>query len=140
MVNNVNYLISGDDDGNLIVFNLIDFSICYRLKHKREVISISISPDELSFATGGFDKTVQIWNLSKGSNLGKYFHVGPVYKIMYYDDLIISCSKDKMIRMFKVSKNKVISDLSVDDEIYDFDYSCNLLITGLKNSKVNFFY
>ncbi|ORD92838.1 hypothetical protein HERIO_2614 [Hepatospora eriocheir] len=59
---------------------------------------------------------------------------------MYYDDLIISCSKDKMIRMFKVSKNKVISDLSVDDEIYDFDYSFNLLITGLKNSKVNFFY
>ncbi|ORD96079.1 hypothetical protein HERIO_1956 [Hepatospora eriocheir] len=59
---------------------------------------------------------------------------------MYYDDLIISCSKDKMIRMFKVSKNKVVSDLSVDDEIYDFDYSFNLLITGLKNSKVNFFY
>ncbi|ORD99491.1 hypothetical protein A0H76_771 [Hepatospora eriocheir] len=59
---------------------------------------------------------------------------------MCYDDLIISCSKDKMIRMFKVSKNKVISDLSVDDEIYDFDYSFNLLITGLKNSKVNFFY
>ncbi|ORD98678.1 MHCKB [Hepatospora eriocheir] len=100
MVNNAKYLISGDDDGNVIVFNLDDFSICYRLKHKREVISISISPDELSFATGGFDKAVQIWNLSKGSNLGKYFHVRPVYKIMYYDDLIISCSKDKMIRMF----------------------------------------
>ncbi len=131
------YIISGDDLGNIIIWK--DFKIYKRLNHKREVISISIAKNGLFFASGSFDKTVKLWNILTGELLENYFHVNYVYKVQLENDLIISCSKDKTIRMFKISQKKCISDLVCKDEIYDFDYNGKILVCGVKNNEVCFF-
>lgn len=134
---NERYIISGDDDGNIIVFK--DFKVHKRLKHKREVMSLSFNPNMMSFASGSFDKTVKLWNLETGEIIANYFHVNHVYKVMVVNDLIISSSKDKTLKTFKISSGKVISDLVCDDEIYDFDYKDGHLVCGCRNKKVHFF-
>ncbi len=131
-------LITGDDSGNILVFK--GDGIKFHLKHKREVISISISPNKLCFASTGFDKTVKLWSLETGVLFDEYFHIALVYKVKFLDDLVISCSKDKRIRMYRPSQKKVINNLVTDDEIYDFDIlKDECLICALKNSKVYFY-
>lgn len=131
------YIISGDDNGQIIVWK--DLKVHKRLQHKREVLSLSFSPNGMSFASGSFDKTVKLWNVETGEVMANYFHVHFVYKVKAYNDLIISCSKDKTVKMFKVSRGKVVSDLVCEDEIYDFDYENGHLVCGSRNNKVYFF-
>lgn len=131
------YVISGDDNGQIIVWK--DLKIHKRLQHKREVLSLSFSPNGMSFASGSFDKTVRLWNVETGEIIASYFHVHFVYKVRVYNDLVISCSKDKTIKMFKISRRKVVSDLVCEDEIYDFDYNDGHLVCGSRNNKVYFF-
>lgn len=131
------YIVSGDDSGQVIVWK--DFQPYKRLQHKREVLSISINQNGMNFATGSFDKTVKIWNIETGENTNTYYHVNFVYKVKIYNDLVVSCSKDKTVKMFKPSKNKVVSDLVCEDEVYDFDYSEGRLVCGSRNNKVYFF-
>lgn len=131
------YVVSGDDAGSVIVWR--GFKLHKRVAHKKEVISLSINPNGMSFASGSFDKTVKHWNLETAEAMGGYFHVGPVYKVKIFNDLIVSCSKDKTVRMFKISKKACISDLVCDDEIYDFDYQDGHLVCGTKSGRVSFF-
>lgn len=130
-------VVTGDDNGQIIVWK--NYQPFKRLQHKREVISLCISPNKLSFASGSFDKTVKLWSLETGENLCTYYHVGFVYKVKVYNDLIISCSKDRTVKMFKISKKKVVSDLVCEDQVYDFDYEDGRLVCGSKNNKVYFF-
>ncbi|KAI5150054.1 hypothetical protein ENBRE01_1271 [Enteropsectra breve] len=132
-----NFIVSGDDAGHIIVWK--DFKLYKRVAHKREVISLSIDPNGFTFASGSFDKTVKLWSIESGENLANYFHVNLVYKVKLLKDMIVSCSKDKMIRIFRISKNKVVSDFVCDDEIYDFDYHEGHLMCGTKSGKVYFF-
>jgi ribosome assembly protein 4 len=131
------YIISGDDNGQIIIWK--DLQLFRRLSHKKEVISLSFNPNGMSFASASFDKTVKLWNIETGENMCTYFHVNLVYKVKVYNDMIISCSKDKTVKIFKISKKKVVSDLVCDDEVYDFDYSNNHLVCGSRNNKVYFF-
>lgn len=130
-------IISGDDLGQIIIWK--NFQPFKRLQHKREVISLSFNPNGLSFASASFDKTVKHWSLETGEALHTYYHVNLVYKVKVFNDLIISCSKDRTVKMFRMSKNKVISDLVCDDEVYDFDYKDGHLVCGARNGKVYFF-
>lgn len=134
---NGKYVISGDDNGQIIIWR--DLQVFRRLQHKREVISLSFNPNGMSFASASFDKTVKLWNVETGENLCNYFHVNLVYKVKVYNDMVISCSKDKTVKMFKISKKKVVSDLVCDDEVYDFDYAEGHLVCGSRNNKVYFF-
>ncbi|KAI5179346.1 ribosome assembly protein 4 [Pancytospora epiphaga] len=131
------YIVSGDDSGAIIVWK--DFILHKRVSHKREVISVDISPNGVSFATGSFDKTVRYWSIDSGESLGSYFHVNSVYKVRMFNDLIVSCSKDKTLKLFKVSKNKFVGDFACEDEIYDFDYVDGTFVCGTKSGKVYFF-
>lgn len=131
------YMVSGSDDGNIVVWK--DYMIYKRVKHEREVISVSLSSNNIYFASGSFDKTVRLWSVETGKLITKYFHVDFVYKVLLLNDLIISSSKDKTIKMYRISKKKVIRDLICDDEIYCFDYFNNQLVCGSKSNKVYFF-
>lgn len=132
-----NYIVSGDDSGTIIIWK--DYKLHKRLCHKREVISVSIGPNGCYFASGSFDKTVKLWNIESGELLDNYYHVNHVYKVVVKQDLIISCSKDKTIRMFRISKKKCVSDLVCKDEIYDFDFNGTTLVCGVKNNEVCFY-
>lgn len=131
------YVVSGDDSGQIIVWK--NFSVHKRLAHKREVLSLSINPNGLSFASCSFDKAVKLWALDSGTLLATYYHVGPVYKVTVYNDLIVSCSKDKTVKMFRISQNKLLSDLVCDDEVYDFDYRDGHMLCGSRSNKLFFF-
>lgn len=137
IISNGEYIVSGDDNGLIIIWK--DLKPYKRLQHKREVISLSFNPNGFSFASASFDKTVKLWSLETGETLSTYFHVNLVYKVKVYSDLIISCSKDRTVKMFRISKNKVVSDLVCDDEVYDFDYLDGHLVCGSRNNKVYFY-
>jgi ribosome assembly protein 4 len=131
------YMVSGSDDGSIVIWK--DFVVHKRVKHEREVLSVSLSSNNIYFASGSFDKTVRLWSVETGKLIMKYFHVDFVYKVLLLNDLIISSSKDKTIKMYRISKKKVIRDLICDDEIYCFDYFNNQLVCGSKSNKVYFF-
>ncbi|AFN82653.1 WD40 domain-containing protein [Encephalitozoon romaleae SJ-2008] len=135
---NGNYMVSGCDGGDVIIWK--GFSLYKRMKHNAEVISVSISPNRLYAASGSFDKTVRLWSMDSGQQLLIFRHVDLVYKVRMMNDLIVSCSKDKTIKMFRVSKKKIVSDLVCDDEVYCFDIKGDGgLVCGTKSSRVYFF-
>ncbi|WUR04903.1 notchless protein 1-like protein [Vairimorpha necatrix] len=134
---NGSFMISGSDDGNIVVWK--DFVVHKRVKHDREVISLSLSSNNIYFASGSFDKTVRLWSVETGKMISKYFHVDFVYKVKLCNDLIISSSRDKTVKMYRVSKKKVIRDFICDDEVYCFDYFNNQLVCGTKSNRVYFF-
>ncbi|KAF9754352.1 Notchless like protein 1 [Nosema granulosis] len=131
------YMASGSDDGSIVIWK--NLQVHKRIKHEREVLSLSFSSNLVYLASGSFDKTVRIWSVETGKLLSKYFHVDFVYKVMLLNDLVISCSKDKTVKLYRISKKKVISDLVCDDEVYCFDYSNNQLVCGSKSNRVYFF-
>ncbi|UYI28034.1 WD40 domain-containing protein [Encephalitozoon cuniculi] len=135
---NGNYMVSGCDGGDVIVWK--GFALHKRMKHSAEVISVSISPNKLYVASGSFDKSVKLWSMDSGQQLSSFRHMDLVYKIKMMNDLVVSCSKDKTIKMFRVSKKKVVSDLVCDDEVYCFDMrSDGGLVCGTRSNRVYFF-
>ncbi|KAL7346052.1 WD40 domain-binding protein [Encephalitozoon intestinalis] len=135
---NGNYMVSGCDGGDVIVWK--GFVLHKRMKHNAEVISVSISQNRLYAASGSFDKSVRLWSVDSGQQLLIFRHVDLVYKVKMMNDLIVSCSKDKTVKMFRVSKKKVVSDLVCDDEVYCFDMgSEGGLVCGTKSNRVYFF-
>lgn len=56
-------------------------------------------------ATGSFDKTIKLWNLSKSEPILTFIgHTGTIYKILQInDDYIASCSEDKTIRIWNMN-------------------------------------
>jgi len=131
------YVVSGDDAGTICIWK--NLKLHRRLKHKAEVISLSVLPNGLSFVSGSFDKTVRHWCLETGELLSTVYHVGPVYKVSSEQDLILSCSKDKTLKIYKPSLKKVVSEFVCDDEIYDFDFREGEIMAGTKRGTVYFF-
>jgi len=132
-----NLVATADDNGLIILWR--DLQASKRFQHKREVLSVSFSPNGQTFASGSFDRTVKLWDINTGEKLNEYFHVNFVYKVRVYNDLIVSCSKDRTMKMYKISSKKVVSDLVCESEVYDFDYRDGRLICGTKSNKVCFF-
>ena len=131
------YVVSGDDSGLVIVWR--DWQPFRRIMHKGEVISLSISQNKQYFASGSFDRSVALWSLETGDKLGGYFHLGPVYRVKILSDLVMSASRDRTLKAYKVSACKVVSNLVADDEVYDFDYRDGVIVCGCRNGKVHFF-
>lgn len=134
---NGDYMVSGCDGGEVIIWK--KFVLYKRMKHKGEVISVSISSNGLFAASGSFDKSVRLWSMDSGRLLLHYYHMDFVYKVRAMNDLIVSCSKDKTVKMFRISKRKVVSNLVCDDEIYCFDMNEGTLVCGTRSNRVYFF-
>jgi ribosome assembly protein 4 len=131
------YMASGCDGGQAVVWR--NFCVDKRLRHKGEVISVSISPNGLYLASGSFDKSVRLWSLDTGQELAHYLHVDFVYKVKMMNDLVISASRDKTVKMYRPSKKQLVSDLICDDEVYCFDYSDGNLVCGTRSNRIYFF-
>lgn len=131
------YMVSGCDGGDVIIWKR--FALYKRMKHKAEVISVSVSSNGLFCASGSFDKSVRIWSMDSGQLLHHYTHIDFVYKVRMMNDLVVSSSKDKTVKMFRMSKRKVVSELVCDDEVYCFDMRDDVLVCGTRSNKVYFF-
>ena len=132
------YIITGDDLGNVTLYK--DYKVKYRMKHKREVMSISIDPNGINFITGSFDKSVMGWNMETGENLFTIYHFKLIYKVIYMNDLVISAGKDKLIKFYKPSTKEQVGSFVTGDEIFDFAYEDGQLIACCKDSNVYFYY
>lgn len=84
--------------------------------HSALVHSIAVSPDGKTVATGGFDKTIILWDLegSKLKELRKLAgHTDPIYCVTFDPEgkKIASASQDKTIRIWNVADGKQLNEL-----------------------------
>lgn len=72
--------------------------------HSSLIYCYIIINDDL-IATGSFDKTIKIWNLSKNEPVNTFIgHTGTIFKILQINnEYIASCSEDKTIRIWDMS-------------------------------------
>ena len=78
------------------------------------VFSVAFCPDGKTLASGSFDKTIHLWEVSSGEELGKFTgHSMPVTSVAFCPDgkTIASGSLDKTIRLWEVESGKEILKL-----------------------------
>ena len=94
--------------------------------HTDGVKSIVYSPNEKYIATGGYDKTIRIWNVETGKEIRKFCgHTSSVRSISYTPDgkYIISGSGDGTIRIWNVEKGKEIKKITENSCVYSISCS-----------------
>lgn len=142
------WLLSGSDDGKIIIWRTKDWEIFGTLKgHEGRVNDLAIHPSGRIAVSVGDDRTIRLWNLmtaKKAANLrikagwqkgefvrwsitGDYFIVGLMNKILIY----------------KTSEAKIVKELSFKTTLMHIEtYKLNgveYLIVGLGNGKIEFY-
>ena len=76
--------------------------------HKKQVYSLSFSPDGKTLASGGLDKTIRIWTVDTGEHKKTLRgHSDQVSHILFKDDeTLISYGHDKMVRLWDIKKGR----------------------------------
>ena len=76
--------------------------------HKKQVYSLSFSPDGKTLASGGLDKTIRIWTVDTGEHKKTLRgHSDQVSHIMFKDDeTLISYGQDEMVRLWDIKKGR----------------------------------
>ncbi len=76
--------------------------------HKKQVYSLSFSPDGKTLASGGLDKTIRIWTVDTGEHKKTLRgHSDQVSHIMFKDDeTLISHGHDEMVRLWDIKKGR----------------------------------
>lgn len=101
-----NFLLVGNNDGQLIVRNLNDLQATVTLTgHESRVKSIELSSDHMSAVTGSFDQKIIVWNLEKFEI--KYYLEGPNdwirgVAIGPQDFNVYSVSDDSRVHMWNI--------------------------------------
>lgn len=127
--NGIEYLISGSDDGTLILWNPPQSNKPIRRMtgHQNYINYVCYSPDSRLIASAGFDKCVKLWNGITGEYITTFRgHVQRVYQCSFSSDsrLLISSSADSTIKLYDIKKQKMIDDLPGHaDEVYACDWA-----------------
>ena len=93
--------------------------------HAALVHSVAVSPDGKLVATGGFDNTIKIWDLSPDGTLKEVKvltgHTGPVYAVAFHptQPILISASQDKTGRVWTLADGKTKFELKGHTDIVD---------------------
>ncbi|RKZ47705.1 MAG: hypothetical protein DRR08_32250 [Candidatus Parabeggiatoa sp. nov. 2] len=113
--------------GNKLPENMqrLPSQVMYALQgHKDWVNSVAFSPDGHLLASGGEDRTIKLWNVSKGKELRtiqkKWWrkgHEAPVRTVAFSPDgrTLASGSDDNTIRLWDVKQGKALRTLPGDD-------------------------
>ena len=83
--------------------------------HESEVYSVGFSPDGKQLASGSFDKTIKIWDVTTGKVLNTLKgHEGEVRSVGFSPDgkKLASGSNDKTIKIWDVTTGKVLNTLN----------------------------
>ena len=97
------YIISGNYDGDLIVWDLIKLELFFIIKkaHMYKINSI-IKLNDGTFATCSNDKSIQIWNLHKRINILTFSeaHKKAINNLIQLNNgMLVSTGKDSLIKI-----------------------------------------
>ena len=93
-----NHLVSSSSNGNIIIWDLKDYTKLHTLKkHQWDVSALAVNGDMLY--TGSDDYSIKMWDIKSGKLLKslKSAHGGAINSIVIYKNMLISASDDKMI-------------------------------------------
>lgn len=122
-------LVSGSDDLTMRMWepSVRKDSIAQLSGHVKLINAVQFSPDGRWLASASFDKSVKLWEGTKGTFVATFRgHVGPVYQLAWSADsrLIVSGSKDSTLKVWEVRTGKLKVDLPGHaDEVFSVDWS-----------------
>ncbi|XP_071756226.1 serine-threonine kinase receptor-associated protein-like [Centroberyx gerrardi] len=114
------------------------------LSHKHIVKSVNFSQDSNHLLTGGNDKVLRIYDLSKPDADPQEFagHGGAVRKALWcnQDQLLLSAAEDRTVRLWDRSSMEVVKSLSFESSVGSMEYVADGHILVITYGKTVAFY
>ena len=110
--------------------------------HTGLVLSVAFSPDDKTLATGGFDNTIRLWNVSSHQQIGILMgHTSAVNSVVFSPNgkILATGSADKTARLWDIASRKQ-TILSHKDSIWSVAFSPpdgKILATGSDDGTVH---
>ncbi|MEO0536125.1 MAG: NB-ARC domain-containing protein [Cyanobacteria bacterium P01_A01_bin.123] len=113
-------LVTGDDNGNLYLWNIADGQLHWMLQgHGTWVWCLAWSPDGETIASGSADQTIKLWHPETGECLQTFQgHSNWVRSIAWHPDghMLASGSMDQTIKLWDVSNGNCLQTLQMTDD------------------------
>lgn len=107
------HLISGGEDGLLLVWRRKDWELLHRMKHGKRLSSLSIHPSGLLMISIGEGRSMKIWDLTKGkevasTNLSDILSNDPIKVLFSPKGNFFLIMSDYQILVYETKTNKIV--------------------------------
>ena len=96
-----------------------------RVTHDAYVVAVAFSPDGRYLATGSYDNTARLVDVTTGKELIRVTHEGAVVAVAFSPDgrTLATASEDKTVRVVDVTTGKELSRVTHEEEVYAVAFS-----------------
>ncbi|XP_004150062.1 WD repeat-containing protein 13 isoform X1 [Cucumis sativus] len=133
----------GASDGTLTVCNVSEpsSSVKQLLGHSKDVTDFDFSSNNQYIASSSMDKTVRVWEISKGLCIRVIYGVSSQLCIRFHpvnNNFLSVGNANKEITVFNFSTGRIVTKLVLDSEVtsMDHDHTGQLLFCGDANGYV----
>jgi WD40 repeat protein len=103
-------LLTGGDDGVVVVRTQSDLTVQYTLTHAGRIAGMVFTPDGTRLATGSRDGTVRLWNVPTGEAVATLRHPGEVRSLQLGPDQItLAARSDNRIYLYDIRTGEAIA-------------------------------
>lgn len=119
------YLVSGSDDGVVLILETTTGRETAKLIHNDAVTSVAFSPDGKYVASGSKDNTARVWDIETGREIARFSHNDSVNTVTFSPDgkLVASGSSDGFTYVWDTTTGKEISHTSHTDKVTSVIFS-----------------